>query len=120
MSLERLRAGTSYNIWIAAALVGMGILDSLHAMVYVGQAFVWLHSTATLVGGLLFALVWLPAHWQRNARLWPWLVTCAALVFGAVSLLWPDQMPPMVTEPVRPSLRRTVESCGESINRSRL
>ncbi len=97
LSLERLRAGTSYNIWIAAALIGMGILDGLHAMVHVGQAFVWLHSTATLVGGSLFALVWLPQHWQRNARFWPWLVMCGTLVFGVVSLLWPDQMPQMVS-----------------------
>ena len=98
LSLERLRAGTSYNIWIAAALVGMGILDSLHAMVYAGQAFVWLHSTATLVGGLLFALVWLPTNWQRNARRWPWLVTCAVLIFGGISMRWPELMPQMVND----------------------
>ena len=33
LTLERLHSGINYNIWIAAALVGMGILDSLHAMV---------------------------------------------------------------------------------------
>ncbi|MCA9143887.1 MAG: hypothetical protein H6821_12035 [Planctomycetaceae bacterium] len=96
LSLERLRAGTSYNVWIAAALVGMGILDSLHAMVLVGQTFVWLHSTATLVGGLLFVLVWLPPRWQHHMRWWPWVVMCGALVFGGISLLLPDLMPRMV------------------------
>jgi len=96
-SLERLRAGTSYNVWIAAALVGMGILDSLHAMEHVGQAFVWLHSTATLVGGLLFALVWLPPDWQRRVQAWPLVVMIAVLVFGGISMMRPDVMPRMVT-----------------------
>lgn len=96
VSLERLRAGTTYNIWIAAALVGMGILDGLHAMVQVGQTFVWLHSTATLVGGLLFVLVWLPPRWQYRARWWPWAVMCGALVLGGLSLLVPDAIPEMV------------------------
>lgn len=96
LSLERLRAGTSYNIWIAAGLVGMGVLDAMHAMVYVGQTFVWLHSTATLAGGLLFACVWLPARWQRNAHAWPWLVLCGVLVFGGLSMVFPEQMPRMV------------------------
>ena len=96
MSLERLRAGTTYNVWIAGALVGMGVLDGMHAMEHAGQAFVWLHSTATLLGGLLFVLVWLPAEWQRKAAWWPGAVLCGALVFGAVSMLWPDVMPRMV------------------------
>ncbi len=96
LSLERLRAGTSFNIWIAAALVGMGILDSLHAMVHVGEEFVWLHSTATFVGGLLFVLVWLPTSWQQSISWWPWLVACIVLVIGGLSLLCPDQLPHMV------------------------
>jgi len=96
LSLERLDAGTSFNIWIAAALVGMGILDSLHAMVHVGQAFVWLHSTATFVGGLLFTMVWLPANWQRRAKSWPWAVLFGALLFGILSLIWRDSLPQMV------------------------
>lgn len=96
LSLERLRAGTSYNIWISAALAGMGILDSLHAMVPVGQAFVWLHSTATLIGGVLFVLVWLPRRWQHKTRWWPRCVVCGVLLFGGASLTFPDLMPPMV------------------------
>lgn len=98
MSLQRLNAGTSYNVWIAGALIGMGILDGLHAMVYVGQTFVWLHSTATLAGGLLFVLVWLPADWQHHARWWPWTVMCAVLVFGGISMIFPDHMPQMVQQ----------------------
>ena len=50
-----------HHLWIAAALVGMGILDILHAAVAPGETFVWFHSTATCVGGILSALVWLPA-----------------------------------------------------------
>lgn len=51
VSLERRGEGGSHNGIIAAALVGMGVLDGLHALVQAGETFVWLHSTATLAGG---------------------------------------------------------------------
>lgn len=97
LALERRKAGTSFNVWIAGALIGMGILDCLHAVVHVGQAFVWLHSTATFVGGLLFACVWLPSRWARGAaKWWPMTVAVTTLVFGTWSLLNPDRTPDML------------------------
>lgn len=97
MSLEQRRAGTSYNVAIAGALIGMGMLDGFHALVHAGQAFVWLHSTATFVGGVLFALVWLPPDWGRRAAgWWPWAVCCGATVFGCWSLACPDTTPAML------------------------
>ncbi|MCS7466498.1 ATP-binding protein [Stieleria sp. ICT_E10.1] len=95
LSLERLQSGTSYNTWIASALVGMGVLDGLHAMVHVGTTFVWLHSLATVTGGLLFVMVWLPRDWKRWAQWCPWLVLVVSLVVGIGSILLGDRLPKM-------------------------
>ncbi|QEF97669.1 Phytochrome-like protein cph1 [Stieleria maiorica] len=95
LSLERLRAGTSYNTWIASALVGMGVLDALHGMVEQGQTFVWLHSLATLTGGVLFAMVWLPRDWQQHARSWPWIVLAISLTLGLGSIFLDERVPAM-------------------------
>ncbi len=95
--LEGRREGTSYNTWIAGALIGMGVLDGLHAIQSAGKTFVWLHSAATFVGGALFALVWLPAAWEiRVRRWWHWFVLIAVFWFGAASAGWPDLIPAMV------------------------
>ena len=45
---------------LAVGFLGMGVLDVMHATTTPGQGFVLLHSTASLVGGVWFALVWLP------------------------------------------------------------
>lgn len=98
LSLEKLRFGTSYNIWIASALIGMGILDGLHAMVNADQVFVWLHSVATMVGGVLFAMVWLPDGYQQRARWFPWTVMCFVLSLGIASILFPEHLPLMMDD----------------------
>ncbi len=96
---QRRGRGTSFNVWIAGALIGMGLLDGFHALVHVGKTFVWLHSCATLIGGSLFALVWLgPAAARRVARFWHWAVLAVVVVFGSLSLLFADLIPTMVRE----------------------
>lgn len=90
----------AHHLWMACALTGMGILDGFHAVLLPGNQFVWLRSMATLVGGCLFALVWLPPlaiSGQGNARL-PSQVAVAALAFGLLSLLLPDALPLMVQD----------------------
>lgn len=42
---------------VPLGLTTMGMLDVFHAAVEPGEAFVWLHSLATFVGGLMFATV---------------------------------------------------------------
>ena len=97
VSLERRGEGCSFNIQVAAALIGMGILDGLHAMLHAGNGFVWLHSMATFAGGLLFAMVWLPQRWSVwHVARWPLFVVVAALVFGLLSLALPTSIPTMV------------------------
>lgn len=99
LGLERQGKGTSYNISIASALIGMGILDGFHAAVPVGNLFVWLHSVATFVGGLLLLLVWIPRPKTGGIR-WlarePVAVALASIAIGAVSLSLPEYIPAMV------------------------
>jgi PAS domain S-box-containing protein len=97
--LQNRGAGTSFNVWIAGALIGMGLLDGMHAIVHVGHEFVWLHSTATFVGGLLFATVWFPDSWQKRcASWWPLAVTTVVLAFGILSMMFPEFTPRMLVE----------------------
>jgi PAS domain S-box-containing protein len=99
LALERRGKGTSANLWIAGALISMGALDAFHAVVHAGDVFVWLHSTATFVGGLMFALVWLPATGlQECPRGWVFWVCGAGVALGVGSLLFPEALPTMVRD----------------------
>ncbi len=48
-------------IWVILALLSMGIIDSVHSVIPIELDWIWLMHVATLFGGLLFALVWIPA-----------------------------------------------------------
>lgn len=87
-----------YYIWPACALIGMGILDGAHAVLYAGGAFVWLHSVATMVGGLIFSGIWLPEAWltaQRQRALIHSVISFSLLV-SVLSVLSPDTLPQMI------------------------
>jgi two-component system, sensor histidine kinase and response regulator len=83
--------------WMAGALCGMGVLDLFHSAVQPGNSFVWLHSTATFVGGLMFAGVWVGDRFRESARLrrLPWIVLCCAIVFGCASCMFRSAIPTM-------------------------
>ncbi|HEY7159333.1 MAG TPA: histidine kinase dimerization/phospho-acceptor domain-containing protein, partial [Gemmataceae bacterium] len=93
--LRRYQRQRAHYLWIACALFGMGVLDGMHASVMPGRAFVWLRSTATLGGGVLFALVWLPPRLARSraAALLPLVVLVAATLFGVLSIARSDLLP---------------------------
>ncbi|MCH9049011.1 MAG: sensor histidine kinase, partial [Proteobacteria bacterium] len=99
LSLDRQNKGTNFNIWIAGALTAMGLLDGFHALTHSGNAFVWLHSTATFVGGFLFVLVWLPHRWERLISAW-WIpsIIVTTVLLALSSLLYPDALPVMVQD----------------------
>ena len=86
------------DVWIGAALAGMGLLDMAHAAVEPGNAFVWLHSTATLMGGLGFALVWCPRRWSEAGRAdaVPVLFAAVALGLSLHALASPEAVPAML------------------------
>jgi signal transduction histidine kinase len=84
---------TRHNRPIAGAFIVTGLLDAAHAATVVGNAFVWFHSAATLAGGALFSLVWLPHRHLVRFKVWPIAIACLALVAGAV--LGNDHLPTM-------------------------
>ncbi len=87
-------------VWVICGLIGMGMLDGFHAATHAGHVFVWLHSTATFVGGLLFAAIWLPDSINRRLNVFAiaMLTFAAASVFGIGSILMPDLLPAMKNE----------------------
>ncbi|WP_240923965.1 ATP-binding protein [Mariprofundus ferrooxydans] len=92
-----LSRGLPEYIWVACALVGMGALDLFHAGLYPGRQFIWFHSLSNFVGGLLFALVWLPARFSNIAvtiRL-PLFVFCGAAAIAILTLSVPQAVPAM-------------------------
>ncbi|MFZ6770010.1 ATP-binding protein [Undibacterium sp. Di26W] len=97
LRLEAAGEGSSYNLLIATALLGMGCLDGFHSMAAAGNLFVWLHSSATAFGGLLFALILLPIS-ARNPHLrhCPSIVLLVAVLYGGWSLVFQDLLPSMI------------------------
>ena len=91
------RAG-EYRVWVSCGLIGMGLLDLFHALPQPGQAFVWLHSMAVLVGGVFFAMVWLSDDMARSGlgKALPWIVAFVIGIFGLLSLAFPGALPMMV------------------------
>ena len=86
--------------WMASALCGMGVLDLFHSAVEPGYNFVWLHSTATFVGGFLFALVWQGTHriGKFLSHWLPWLVVGLATIFGIASCMFSTLIPTMTVD----------------------
>lgn len=95
--MSRLDKDTAYQLWISCALLGMGILDSFHASVPPGEISIWLRSTSTLIGGFLFALVWLPVRpvLIKSPEILMWFVLIMASIFGGYSVLFPESLPIM-------------------------
>jgi PAS domain S-box-containing protein len=89
-----------YYEWVSSALISMGALDILHVSLPPGDAFVWLYSMAILVGGSLFALVWLPARrfvQLRSDYTVPITVAILSIILGAFSIAVPSVLPKMLT-----------------------
>ena len=94
------RLGFAHYVWIAAGLIGMGILSGFHASVLPGAGFVWLHSVSNLVGGFLFALVWLPDRVARSrwSNTLPGAIAIASLIFSAHSVAFREVWPAMTSQ----------------------
>ena len=101
-----LRLGLSHrgrrhpDIWIGSALLGMGVLDLCHAGLPPGNTFVFLHSHATFIGGLIFAGTLLPRHLVEDGRLdsLPFVVGVAAVITCVWALLAPHHLAPMLAD----------------------
>lgn len=83
--------------WVAGAMVCMGLLDLTHACLHTRSAFFWSRALPTVLGGLLFAMVWTPERWVRSRR-FRWFVALVAaltLPICAALILVPDSWPLM-------------------------
>lgn len=71
---------------IASGLIAMGILDLFHALASPGEAFVWLHSLGTLLGGAFFAKSCLitGTYSTRSRFSLPLTVTIATMALGVL------------------------------------
>ena len=83
---------------VASGFFGMGLLELFHAVAEPGDAFIFLRSTASLVGGIGFALIWLSLSDRSPHSSAPilWTATVAATGFGVWCLLFSEQVPTMI------------------------
>ena len=87
-------------IWVATTLMGMGLLDGFHAGISPGNEFVWLHSLATFIGGVTFALVTLPECISSHPKIQyaPYAMAIFSVVVGVISIVTPDLIPAMIKD----------------------
>lgn len=98
-TLSKAGIGPLYAVRIAGALILMAFFDAFHALTEVGNLFVWFHSLATFLGGLLFLSVWLPVRLDKKLN-YKFLVgvVIIAITIGGLSYYFMDSIPKMVEE----------------------
>jgi len=89
---------SSHLLWVVAALVTMGLVDGLHG-VHGISLWSWQRHGATLIGGVLFGLVWLPMPPAviRRKGLFVIIVAGVALALG---FWWGSEGMPVTWDPV--------------------
>ncbi len=83
---------------LALGFLGMGILDTFHAISKPGDGFVLLHSLASLIGGFCFVLTCFPffvEYFSKKTSL-SWIVISGSLLCGTWIFLLPDTFPAMI------------------------
>lgn len=85
-----------FKVIISSALIGMGVLDLFHSFMEPGQIFVWLHSTATFLGGVIFSLVWLPQRFFYRPFKMPVTFLILSCCFALLSISSPEKIPAML------------------------
>ena len=98
--LLRLRheAGSQHLFWVVASLIAMGLVDGLHAVHGISIQS-WQRHGATLLGGVIFGMVWLPLPpaVTRRRGLFGLVVAGLALALG---LWWGSAGMPATWDPV--------------------
>lgn len=93
-----LKLDSTDTLCIASGLATMGLLDLFHAIVPVGNNFVWLHSVATFVGGLCFSLIWLKKYSVLSNIKLPFICSFLALILGFISIYFEPYIPSMLNQ----------------------
>ncbi len=83
------------RLWLGCGLLVIGIFGGLNAAVATGLAEIWLRSAATMAGGFLFCLAWLPERLanSRPADQLPLAAGLAATLFGLFVVAFPALLP---------------------------
>lgn len=84
--------------WVMVSLACMGPLDLAHSCLHTGPPFFWSRALPTLLGGLLFALVWVPRRDAGDGSLrLPLGVMLLTLPLCVAFFVLPEIWPPMYT-----------------------
>ncbi len=96
--LRKRDAGAYHYQWVSSGLIGMGLLDGIHAALPPGNIFVWVHSMAVLTGGIFFSLVWLPGGVAktRMGQAFPLVAVVLPILVGALLAAFPVLAPAML------------------------
>jgi len=97
--IKQQRLAINY-IWLVACFITMGILDLAHSQVPPGQAFVWLHSSATFIGGFFAALIWLPEKASKKFahKSFLFILIILSISFSIWSIILPEMSLVMLDE----------------------
>lgn len=87
-----------HTVWLACSILVMGIIDAFHASMMPCNEFVFLRSVSQLTGGVCIALIWLPERVTQTklVNMLPKILAAAAGLFGAMSFVYPDVLPPVL------------------------
>lgn len=106
---QRFGIGSTFNYQISTALIAMGIIGGAHAVVPPGNTFVWLHTLATFVGGLLFLSILAPVnfHFFSSRKWWQfWMFfACSISLFF---ILFSQYSPVMIEDGVFTRMAATI------------
>ena len=93
------RTSEAWRLWLACCFLVTAVLNCFHACLPPGREFVWLHSTAMLLGGALAAMVWLPDRLTRTrtAGILPAITVLGAAIIGIATLTYGEIVPEMVS-----------------------
>jgi PAS domain S-box-containing protein len=94
--LKQLKSISSTQLWIGCALLCMGLLDGLHALVLIGDSLVLLQSITTSIVGVWFGLVWLPSRYRYylcHHKIALIIIILLSITLGILLLAFSTQIP---------------------------
>lgn len=94
LALVRHKELVAQYIWLSSGLFAVGVINTAQALLPVGAASLLTESVAMLLGGVLFALVWVPALPSLVAyrKAVPWWILGASFAFAAFAVFNPQSM----------------------------
>lgn len=90
-SLVESKLLTINYLWLVLSFSLMGVLDLAHSQTDPGQTFVWLHSVATFLGGILASFIWCNKFpIKKHSKLSIILSIFIIIIFSIISIAIPE------------------------------